>query len=170
MINPRLIILRGKPTAGKTTAFHNLEKDEIMKDFIFIDFSSIKNKFKNFPDKERRKLGKEFLFKKLKEIMPSKKDILIEEMSKETIKKYLKNEIKRYNYKIIVFQFEISLETAYKRNIKRAKERWHPLMAKEELKKLHKIHEERFDKNAILIDTEKLNKKEVVDFIVKKIK
>jgi|GEM_PF-2862415 len=170
MINPRLIILRGKPTAGKTTAFHNLKKDKRMKNIIFIDFSSIKNKFNKFPDEERRKLGKQILFEKLKETMPSKKDILIEEMSKETIHKYLKKEIKKYNYKIIVFQFEISLETAYKRNVKRAKEKWHPLMTKEQLEELHKLHEERFDKNAVLINTERLNKKEVVEFIIKKLK
>jgi predicted kinase len=170
MENPILVILIGKPTALKTTAFHNLEKDKRMKNFVFIDFSSIKNKFENLPDEERKKLGKQTLFKKLKEVMPSKRDILIEEMSKETINKYLEKEIKKYDYEIIVFQFEISLETAHKRNIKRAKEKWHPLMTKEQLEELHKMHEERFDKNAILINIEKLNKKQVVDFIIKKLR
>ena len=170
MKNSKLIILRGKPTAGKTTAFHNLEKDKRMKNITFVDFSEIKNKFSKLPDEERKRLGKETLFKILKELMPSKKDILIEEMSRETINKYLGTDIKKYHYKIIVFQFEISIETAYKRNVKRAKEKWHPLMAKTELEGLHKLHEERFDKKAILINTENLNKKEVVNFIINKLK
>jgi predicted kinase len=168
--NPRLIILRGKPTAGKTTAFHNLEKDKRMKNITFIDFSAIKNKFSKLPDEERRTRGKETLFKILKELIPSKKDILIEEMSKETIEKYLEKEIKKYHYKIIVFQFEISIETAYKRNIQRAKENWHPIMTKPKIEGLHKLHEERFDKEAILINTENLNQKGVVDFIAGKLK
>jgi len=159
MKHPRLIILRGKPTAGKTTAFHNLEKDERMKDFIFVDFSSIKNKFEKFPDEQRRKLGKELLFKTLREIIPLKKDILIEEMSKETINKYLGENIKKYGYKITVFQFEISIETAYKRNVKRAEEKWHPLMTKEQLEELHKMHEDRFDKDAILINYREIKSK-----------
>ena len=43
-------------------------------------------------------------------------------------------------------------------------------MTKEQLNELHKMHEDRFDKTAILVNTEKLNKKDVVDFIINKLK
>jgi len=95
---------------------------------------------------------------------------MIEEMSRETIMKTIGKEVKKYNYKIIVFQFEISLETAYLRNLQRAKDKWHPFMKKEEMEKLHKMHEEKFDKRAILVDCNKLNKKQVVEFIVRKLR
>ena len=62
MKNSKLIILRGKPTSGKSTAFHNLRKDKRMKDFIFVDFCYIKGMLENLSDEERRNSGKEILF------------------------------------------------------------------------------------------------------------
>lgn len=159
----KLVILRGKPTAGKSTAYASLKKKKEMKDWLFVDHCSLK-------DGLGKEFGKKSLFAILKVVMPSKKDIIIEEMSRESVNEYIGKEIKKYGYKIIVFQFEVSINTAYKRDIKRAKERWHPVMGKRLIKTLHIMHEKRFDNGAILVDCDKLGKREVVEFIIKKIK
>ncbi len=43
-------------------------------------------------------------------------------------------------------------------------------MGKRKIDELHQMHEERFDKSAILINTNKLGKKKVVEFILNKLK
>jgi len=163
---PKLVILRGKPTSGKSTAFHNIKKTKKLKNWVLIDFPKIKDMFSE-KDRELRKIA---LFAILKEVMKKKKNILLEEMSEETIRKYINNYIKKYKYKIIVFQFEVKMKTAYKRNIQRARDKWHPYIKKRKLKDLHKMHDDRFDNQALLVDCNKLSKKQVVDLILKKIK
>jgi predicted kinase len=158
-MKPKLVILRGRPTSGKSTAFANLRKNKKMKDWVFIDHCLFKDKLGKEP-------GKKKLFSELKKEMPSKKNILIEEMSRESIMKGAGKEVKKYDYEIVVFQFTISTKIAYKRDVKRAKEGTHPFMGKEWIDKLHKMHDERFDKFGILVDTNKLNKKQVVRFII----
>ncbi len=162
MTKPKLVILRGKPTSGKSTAYANLRKRKEMKDWFFIDHAVLKRDL-------GKELGKKALFAVLRIIMPFKKNVIIEEMSKETVMKHIDNYIKKHNYRIIVFQFEVNRKIAYKRDVKRAKEKWHPYMGKKKIDKMHKMHEERFDKSAILIDTNKLGKRKVVEFILKKL-
>lgn len=169
MKSPRIIILRGKPTSGKSTAFRTLREDARMKNFIFVDFPSMKERFNDLPNDKRKIIGKELLFYTLENILASQKDIILEEMSRDTLYKNLGRIIKKYKYDIIVFQFEVSLKTAYERNVKRAKDKWHVLMRKGELKELHRMHEDRLDKKGILVNTDKLNKKEVVEFIVRRL-
>lgn len=162
MIKPNLVILRGKPTSGKSTAYANLRKRKEMKEWLFVDHCALK-------DSLGKEFGKKALFSILKIIMPHKRDIIIEEMSKETLMKNISNYIGKYGYKIIVFQFEVSREMAYRRDVKRAKEKWHPFMGKRKINELHKIHEERFDKSAVLVDTNKLGKRKVVELILNKL-
>ena len=97
-------------------------------------------------------------------------NIIFDEMSREAINKNLKTQIRKYKYKIIVFQFTVKTDTAYKRDIKRAELLEHPKMGREKIDKLYKMHDDRFDKEAILVDTNKLNKKQVVDLIIKELK
>lgn len=162
-MTPKIVILRGKPTSGKSTAFKALRKNKRMNDFIFVDHAAIKEAF-------GKELGKKILFFSLKEVMPSKKNIIIEEMSRETLKKNVGKEIKKFGYNIVVFQFEVSLKTAYKRDVIRAKAGEHKKMGKKLMDKMHKMHEERFDKEGIVIDTNKLNKSQVVDLILRELK
>ncbi len=129
----KLVILRGKPTSGKTTAFHTLKKKRVLKDWEFIDLSAMKNRIK---DKEK---AKRKLFELLKISMRAEKDILIEEMSEKTARKYISYYIRKYNYKIITFQFEVNLKEAHKRNIQRAKDKWHSHMTKKELEDFSEI-------------------------------
>lgn len=167
-MSPKLVILRGRPTSGKTTAFHTLRKSRTkLNDWVFIDFPRIKSMFDKL--KNKKEIRKRALFAMIKEVMKSKKNILFEEMSRESMIKYAGNYIKKYKYKIITFQFEVSLKEAYKRNIQRAKKGWHPYLKRKELNEFHKMHDERFDKKAILVDTNKLNKKQVVELILSKI-
>jgi predicted kinase len=166
-MKPKLVILRGKPTSGKSTAFQSLKGKKKFKEWVLIDHPALKRWFEHIKDKELRKKA---LFAVLKEAMKEKKNILLEEMSEKTIKKYINYHIKKYNYQIITFQFAISLKEAYKRDVKRAKEKWHPFMGKKEIKKMHKMHDNRFDPSAILVDCNKLNKKQVVEFILKRLR
>ena len=162
-MKPRLVILRGKPTSGKSTAYMNLRKRKEMKNWLFVDHCVLK-------DSLGKDFGKKALFSILKIVMPSRQNIIIEEMSRESIMKSLGKYVKKYNYQIIVFQFEVSKRVAYKRDVQRAKEKWHPYMGKKKIDELHKMHEEKFDKSAILVDTDKLNKGKVIELILKKLK
>lgn len=167
----KLVILRGRPTSGKSTAFHNLKKSPKMKGWIFIDFCAIKELLgETLDDQKRKEYGKRFLFSLLKEAIKTKHNILIEEMSRDTIMKCIGNWIKKFNYQIVIFQFIISTKTAYKRDIQRAKEKWHPFMGKEWINEMHKYHDENFDSEGIVVDCDKLNKEKVVKFILEKLK
>ena len=59
MKKPRLVILRGKPAAGKSTAYANLRKNKKMKDFVFVDHCAMKTEL-------GKEGGKKELFKELK--------------------------------------------------------------------------------------------------------
>ena len=159
----KLVILRGRPTSGKSTAYANLQKKKEMKDWLFVDHANLKEKL-------GKELGKKSLFAVLKVVMSTKKNIIIEEMSEETIRKYVGSYIKKYNYRVVVFQFTVRTKTAYKRDVQRAKAKWHPLMGKKWIDETHKMHDEQFDKKAFLVDTNKLSKKKVVDLILKELK
>ncbi len=163
MLKPKLVILRGRPTSGKSTAWHTLKKNKSLKKWRFIDHVSLKNKL----GKEEGKLA---LMEELKTAMKKKENILIEEMYEKTLKKYIKYYLERYNYKIITFQFFVSTKTAYKRDIQRAKEKWHPKMGKKRIKQMHDLHDKIADPKGILVDTDKLNKKQVVTLILKNLK
>ncbi len=160
-MKPRLIILRGKPAAGKSTAYATLRKHKKMKDFVFVDHCAFKTEL-------GKEGGKKKLFSELKKVMPSGKDILIEEMSKQSIMKNISKEVKKYNYKFVVFQFEISLKKSKKRDVHRVLSKGHDRkFILDNIEDLHKMHEEKFDHGGILIDTNKLNKRQVVRFIIK---
>jgi tRNA uridine 5-carbamoylmethylation protein Kti12 len=159
----KIIVLRGRPTSGKTTALRTLIKRKELKNWIIIDHSKIKGEF----GKEE---GKKRLYELIKKSMLSRKNILTEETSRKTLNKYLRYYIKKYKYKITVFQFTVSTKTAYKRDIKRGREKWHPTMGKQWIDKMHKLHDERLDHQGIIVDTDKLNKNQTVNFIIKKLK
>ena len=163
-MKPKLVILRGNPAAGKSTAYANLRKRNEMKDWLFVDHCAMKNWF-------GKDLGKKSLFAILKVVMPSQKNIIIEEMSRETIMKFLKSYIKRYNYKIIVFQFEVDLKKAKKRDIQRVVDKKHyQKKILKNIEEIHNMHNERFDYKGTIVDTNKLSKIQVVDFILDKLK
>jgi len=67
MKRPRLVLLKEKPTAGKSTAWHNLREKKKMKDWVFIDSARMKGQFGHLDDETRKKLGKKLLFYTLKQ-------------------------------------------------------------------------------------------------------
>lgn len=167
----KLVILRGRPTSGKSTAFHTLKKRNELKNWIFVDFCNIKETLgETLNNEDRKKYGKQFLFAILKEAMKTKKNILIEEMSEKSLQKYISYHLKKNNYQIITFQFTVSTETAYKRDIQRSKDKWHPKMGKKWVDEMHKHHDENIDSKGIMIDTNKLSKKKVIEYILDNLK
>ncbi len=174
MNKPKIVILRGKNASGKTTAFYNLRdysfKDKnILKNWIFIDNNSIKRMFSNLDDENWKDISKDILFYVLKKVLPLRRNVIVEETSKETLHKYLKKEIAQNNYQIITFQFEVSLKNAIERDKERVKTKQHIGLGKEKIEELRKIHEGSFDKESIVINTDKMNQEEVVNFILKNI-
>ena len=161
MKKPKLVILRGRPTSGKSTAYANLQKRKEMKDWLFVDHCALKSDL-------GKELGKKSLFAVLKAVMPSKKNIIIEEMSEETARKYIDKDIKKYDYLIVVFQFTVRTKTAYKRDIQRSKKGKE--MGKETIDMWHKLHDEKANKDGILVDCNKLGKRQVVKFILKELR
>jgi predicted kinase len=160
MKKPKLVIFRGKPTSGKSTAYGSLRKNKLMKDWIFVDHVALKESM-------GKELGKKSLFAVLKVVMPTKKNIIIEEMSSDTVRRNISSVIKKYNYEIKVFQFTVRTKTAYKRDVQRVRAKKAIKMGKELIDEMHKMHDEKLDKNGIIVDTNKLGKRQVVDLIVK---
>ena len=126
--------------------------------------------YDNLPNDERKDLGKKSLFEILKIVMKTRKNILLEESSESTLMKYVGKWIKKYRYDIVTFQFEVSRKVAYKRDVQRAKDKWHPFMGKKLVDDLHNYHEEKFDKRGILVDCDKLSKRGVVNFIMERLR
>ena len=122
-MKPNIVILRGKNASGKTTAFNNLKKENKLKNWIFIDNSKIKERFSDLEDEERKKLSKESLIRSIKEVLPLKQNIMVEETSKEMLDRNFSKELKKYNYQIITFQFEVSLRNAILKDKKEQKKK-----------------------------------------------
>ncbi len=160
MKNPKLILLRGTPGSGKSTTFRNLKKHNDTKKWIFINHPKIKKKY-------GKESAKELLFLKIKENMKNRKNIIFEEMLHKTVKEKLSREMKKYGYKLKIFQFKISLETSIKRDKQRAKSKKDLI---KNIKELYNWHEKSRDKNAILVNTERLNEGEVIKLIIGKLK
>jgi len=164
----RLVILRGKPASGKSTAYASLKKSSKMKKWVFADHPAIKEMFSNL--KERTSWGKLVLFEVLKIAMESGKDIITEEMSEETLRKHINSHIKKNKYKIITFQFEVSKKKAYKKEAERRIKIGLKSRGKKWVDTMHKMHEQRVDKKGIVINTTGMGKKQVVNFILKELK
>ena len=170
MKKSKLVILRGSPTSGKSTAFHGLKNKKEMRGWLFVDFCNIKEMMgETLCDDDRKHYGQRFLFAILKEAMKSAKNIILEEMSEKSLRRSINHFIKKYNYEIVTFQFTVRTDVAHKRDVQRAKDKWHPFMGKELVNKLHKYHDKNIDPNGIVVDTNKLGKKVVVDFILEKL-
>ena len=170
--NPRIVILRGKPTSGKSTAFQSLRNNPKMKGWIFVDHPALKRWFEKVNTEQGiGEVMKKSLYSALNELFITSKNIIMEETARETLLKYSGDKIKKYNYQIIIFQFEVDLKNSKIRDVIRVskKEGIHTKVLGSRLKTLHQMHNERFDPKAILIDTNKLNKKQVVNLILNKI-
>ncbi len=162
---PKFVILRGLPSSGKSTALNHLKVLPAMKEWIIIHRSELKNWFHRLEDK--KEIADIALFSMLKEVLDHKKDIIIDETSRDQVMRYIGNKITKNKYEIIVFQFTADIKTAIERDARRVADPNHPHFRRINFKKLAKFHEENFDKTAVLIDTSILNEKQVVNRILK---
>src|SRR3989338_828633 len=173
-MSKKIVILRGKNASGKTTAFNNLKnyyhKDKnLFKNWIFVDNGAIKGMFTNLDDQNWRDYSKKIFLDVLKTILPLKRNILIEETYNEMLNRNFNKEIKKYNYQIMTFQFKVSLKNAILRDKKRVKEKSHQGLGEKKIKELRKFHQDHLDKEGIIINTDKLSKWQVINFVIKKL-
>ena len=92
----KIVILRGRPTSGKSTAFANLKKKKVLKkNWILIDHPSVKKKL-------GKNGGKARLHELIKEAMLTGKNILTEETSRKTLNKFIGYYIRKHKYRKMV--------------------------------------------------------------------
>ena len=165
----KIIVIRGKVTAGKTTTSHELAK--ILPGWIFIDPWKIKEMFEPLELKNRTSLknaSKKAMLVIMKEVIRNLEiNIIVQETTVKYIKKYLGKDLKKHNYKIYSFFLDIDFKSAIKRDIQREK----PTMGLSKFKT-----EEEFSKKKakphrgdLAIDTSKHSIKEVVKQILNEV-
>ena len=154
-----LINLTGPIAVGKTTMMNLLRKE--LKDYIFVDRAHMKDMLKPLEKKYRKKIADESALYVTKELMKRKKNILIYEQNTSDLKRKLRNFSK--GYKIYGFFLKCNVELAIKRDMKREKKSGDP----EAIKEMHARVKP--SKQDVIIDTEKLTKKETLKIILKSI-
>jgi len=170
---PKIVFLKGGSNTGKSTAFRSLKKlrkEGQMNGWVFIDSSEFKSWFAYLDDK--KEVQKESLFALMKQVMKYKKNIILEEMSAKTARKFIKNYVKKYNYELITFEFIVdTIETSHARDVKRVRDKEDKNQIKTLGKKFildnHKHHKMNLDPGCIFVNTTKLGKRQVVNFILK---
>jgi len=167
----QIIIIRGKVTAGKSTTSYELAK--ILPKYIFVDPWRIKGMFEPLNLKDRtplKTISKKAMITIIKEVMRQMQiGIIVQETSRSFIKKYLKNDLKKYNYKIYSFFLDVDLEDAIKRDIQRKKPTMNIGKGVKNNGAWKKIKAQP-EKDDIIINTSKMNSKKVINFIMKIIK
>lgn len=166
----KIVVISGKVTAGKTTTSHELAK--VLPGWILIDPWKVKEMFEPLGLKDRtilKNTSKKALILIMREVIRNLGiNIIVQETTKSFLKKHLRNDLKKYNYKIYPFFLDIDLKNAIKRDIQRKKptmdiekniknqEEWEKIKAKPE-------------NGDFVIHTSKSQIKEVVDIILKEI-
>jgi|SRR3989344_156001 len=164
-MKPTILIIHGGMASGKSTITKALEKRLKLRKFVFIDRAYIKDIMLHHVRIEKvklaRSLSKSAVFSLVKELMPYKYNVLLQEERAPSIKKHLGKYIKKYNYRIKSFYFQCSLKTAQKRNLNRNKSP----VSFSFLKQMHEEHGYA-DKEDIIIDTEKNNISKTIKLIL----
>ncbi|MFO7711172.1 MAG: hypothetical protein R6V53_05400 [Candidatus Woesearchaeota archaeon] len=160
----KIVIIRGKSAGGKTTISNELAK--VLPDFVFVDIWKIKDMFEplNIKDRSHNKIAKTATFHIMREAIKNigTLNFLIQESRQATVKRYLREYIKKYDYKLYSFFLDVDLDIALKRNIEREK----PTMPKKNFIEQTKKNK---DKEDILINTSNKSIKQVIDLILKEI-
>jgi len=176
MNRPKIVLIDGVTTAGKSTTSYNLARK--LPGWIFIDIWRIKDIFESIGySKGLEKKEKDFLMALSKKatmmitrevIRNTQRNIILQEAKTGLIKKKLRKDLKKHNYKIYTVQLIVPLKEAVKRSVKRKKpgsdlgkawseERWN--------KKIKR----KTKKGDIVIDTLKNSPEKVVEIILKNI-
>ena len=166
----KIVIIRGKVTAGKTTTSHELAK--VLPGWIFIDPWKIKEMFEPLGLKNRtilKNTSKKVMVLIMKEVIQNLGiNIIVQETTQKFIIKHLRQDLKKYNYKLYSFFLDINLENAIKRDIQREK----PTIGLGKIKTNEEWEKEKAkpDKEDFVIHTSNYKIKEVVEIILKEIK
>ena len=165
----KIVIIRGIVTSGKTTTSHELAK--VLPKWIFVDVWKIKEMFEPLGLKDRtplKSISKKAILMIIREVIRKMGiNIIIQESSQSFIKKYLKKDLKKHNYKVYSFFLDLKDEDVAKRDKQREK----PTMGLEKEVKTGKWRERRVkpEKEDIVINTSKYSIKKVVNMILKEI-
>ncbi|MFO7711111.1 MAG: hypothetical protein R6V53_05090 [Candidatus Woesearchaeota archaeon] len=170
MEKPKIVFLKGGSNTGKSTAFRNMKKLGLLYNWVLIDHTELKEWFKKVDNK--KELQKQALFSVIKDCMNEKKNILLEEMSQKTARKYLKNYIRKLDYELITFEFIVDdFKTSQLRDEQRVKNKedknQRKRLTKEFIAQNHEMHRSNLDKDCIFINTSRLGKRQTVNFILK---
>src|SRR4030042_6195612 len=108
MTNPKIVLIDGMPTSGKSTTSYNLAKK--LPGWIFIDIWRIKDIFEPLGystdlDKEEAKklidISKDTTLNITKEIITrTQRNIILQEITKESLQEKLAEDLKKHNYEI----------------------------------------------------------------------
>jgi cytidylate kinase len=164
----KIVIIRGKSGAGKTTISYELAK--VLPKYAFIDIWKIKEMFEPLRLENRdpqNKVSKDTVYYIIKSALKNKviKNFIIQESTAEKVKINLKDFISKKD-KIYSFYLDVELKEALKRNKTRKKitmDKKH--FINQSTKNLPKIEKEDF-----VINTSKNSIKEVIDIILREIK
>lgn len=174
MNRPKIIILDGMPTSGKTTISYLLAKK--LYGWVLVDIWRIKDMFVplgygNGMDKSEEKpfheMSKKGIIKIAREIISkTQRSIIIHDIPVDDVKKKLGNQLRENDYEVFSFQLKVPFEEAIKRNKKREKPdlNFFKIWTKERWDSKVKRKIKRGD---IVVDTSKNNPEEVVRIILK---
>ncbi|MFH1972537.1 MAG: zeta toxin family protein [archaeon] len=166
----KIIIIRGKVTAGKTTTSHELAK--VLPGWILIDPWKIKEMFEPLGLKNRSVLkntSKKAMVLIMREVIRNLGiNIIVQETTQKFVRKHLRQDLKKHNYKLYSFFLDIDLDNAVKRDIQREK----PTMGLGKIKTSEEWEKAKAqpDKEDRVIHTGKHKIKEVVDIILSETK
>ena len=162
-MKPTILIIHGPMASGKSTVCSHLH--DKLKDYVFVDKAYIKDTMLKRLKKVDRQTAKDITNKTvyfmLEQIIPLKKNILIQELRAHSLEKHVGKLLKKYNYKIFSFYLECSVEEAKKRDITRKNgQSRHGLI--EEMHAKHGYN----DPEDIVINTKENNVEKTVSIII----
>ncbi len=165
----KIVIIRGIVTSGKTTTSHELAK--VLPGWIFVDVWKIKEMFEPLGLKNRtplKTISKKAMITITRDVIRQMGiNILVQESSLSFIKKHLKNDLKKYKYKVYSFFLDLNEGDVSKRDKQREKPTMNLI---KEIKK-GKWREKRVkpEKGDIIINTSNKSVKSVINIILKEI-
>jgi predicted ABC-type ATPase len=155
---PKLIIIHGPTCVGKSTLSHGVFKK--LKGFAFVDRAYIKSMLRPCGNPGAKNVIRKATHLMVRELMKLKKDILIQEQSRSSLKLI----IDRYgkDYEIISFFLTSDLKTSIQRAKSREKKFWGS-------KKITAMHERiKPEPKDIIIDTKKNSISKCINIVLKK--
>lgn len=171
MVERKIVIIRGKSTAGKSTISYELVK--VLPGWIFVDPWKIKEMFEPLGLTDRsvsnRCANKSAQLIMREVVQELGLNIIVQETTKGFVEKSLQRDWRKNHYHVYSFFLDVNLENAIKRDIKRDK----PTIG---IGKNATSQKEWVNKNAksemgdIVIDTNCHSVKDVVKIILKEIK